>query len=86
MSTLQYLSADRVTGYARDASAPIGRHRSASGYGGMIPTTYRIMLTDGRFRRVYVMCYSNSGSAYVRINGKNVFLSVDVEYALQELS
>ena len=38
------------------------------GYGAKIPTSYKV-LYRGRWRRVYVMCYGNSGSEYVFING-----------------
>jgi hypothetical protein len=56
--------------------------RSASGYGGKIPTRHMIRYA-GKWRRVYVMCYSNSGTAYVIVNGTDTVLDIDTEYRLQ---
>lgn len=49
--------------------------RTASGYGSKLPTSKMIRLADGKWRRVYVCCYSNAGSAYIVLNGRNVLLS-----------
>lgn len=55
--------------------APLWFHRqglseTASGYGGRLRSTRMIRITGERiWRRVYVMCYSNAGTAYVRIKG-----------------
>ena len=57
--------------------------RTASGYGGKLPTRHMIRYAD-RWRRVYVMIYSNSGTAYVIVNGSVKVLDTDTEYALQE--
>lgn len=65
---------------AIDENAPT-YGRTVSGYGGKIPTSYRIRYT-GKMRRVYVMQYGNSGSAYIVVNGQNVFLDSDTEYAI----
>lgn len=48
---------------------------TVSGYGGKLPTSRMIRLADKRWRRVYVACYSNAGSAYIIWNGMNVLLS-----------
>jgi hypothetical protein len=45
--------------------------RRADGYGGKIPTRYRVRV-DGRWRRVYVACWSNSGTAYIVRNGAGI--------------
>lgn len=43
-----------------------GRSYTASGYGRRIPTTRMIQLPGSPvWRRVYVCCFSNSGTAYV---------------------
>lgn len=55
--------------------------RTADGYGGKIPTCHMIRYV-GRWRRVYVMCYSNSGTAYVVVNGASLVLDIDTEYKL----
>jgi hypothetical protein len=56
--------------------------RNADGYGGKLPTRHMIRYA-GRWRRVYVMCYSNSGTAYVVVNGANQVLDIDTEYKLR---
>ena len=65
-----------------DAQAPF--HRSASGYGGKIPTRYRIKFRDGRTRRVYMAQYGNAGSAYVLLAGVDHYLDTDTEYDVME--
>jgi hypothetical protein len=53
--------------------------RTVSGYGGKVPTAYKVRLTDdptnGPWRRVYAMVYGNSGSLYVTRHGGTIFLS-----------
>lgn len=49
--------------------------QTTSGYGGKLPTQYMVMWLQ-RWRRVYVMQYSNSGSAYIIIGGQEVFVDV----------
>jgi hypothetical protein len=68
----------------RDNRAP-GYGNTVSGYGGKVPTVYRIKFTDNRIRRVYAMIYGNSGSVYVIVNGKDVFLHSDIEHDLMKL-
>lgn len=48
-----------------------GLSQTASGYGSRLVSP-RCILIDGekRPRRVYVICYSNAGTAYVRIKGE----------------
>lgn len=72
-----------VTMHADDTAPRYGN--TVSGYGPKLPTRYRITFTDGRTRRVYVMQYGNSGSAYVVIGGVDIFLDIDTECALQSL-
>jgi hypothetical protein len=40
--------------------------RTSSGYGSRIPTQYMVRTVDQKWRRVYVVCYSNCATAYVR--------------------
>lgn len=72
---------NRVEGTATDDYAP-HYGTTASGYGGKIPTKYWVKY-NARWRRVYVMIYSNSGSAYIVVNGKTVFLDSDTEHNLR---
>lgn len=37
---------------------------TASGYGSRIPTAYMVKY-NGRWRRVYCICYSNSGTLFI---------------------
>ena len=68
----------------RDNRAPRYGY-TVSGYGGKLPTEYRIKFTDNRIRRVYVMQYGNGGSAYVVVSGVVVFLDSDIEHDLMKL-
>lgn len=54
-----------------------GLSYTATGYGKRIPTT-TMVLFNGRWRRVYVCCYSNSGTAYIGkwIVGKGAEITV----------
>lgn len=47
-----------------------GLQQTASGYGRALKTEYLVRLQDKRWRRVLVCCYSNAGTAYVRVNSK----------------
>jgi hypothetical protein len=60
--------------------APV--NRSISGYGSKIPTRWKIKYA-GRWYRVYVMQYGNSGSAYIKVLGEVLFLDIDTEYRLR---
>jgi hypothetical protein len=46
-----------------------------SGYGGKIPSDWMVRYLQ-RWRRVYVMCYSNVGSAYIIVGGREVFVAI----------
>jgi hypothetical protein len=65
---LQYSA---IAGVFTDKEYP--RNPYPSGYGRKIPTQYSLKCTDGRTRRVYCICFSNSGSLYVNIGKKMVF-------------
>ena len=47
--------------------------QTASGYGKQIPTRYLLHI-DGRWRRVYAMCYSNAATCYIFKNGKKIIV------------
>ena len=62
------------------------RNPYVEGYGAKIPTRYMIKYGYPRiWHRVYVICYSNAGSAYILYRGKRLFLDIDTEYKLKEL-
>lgn len=81
MTTLTYTDPHEVTTVG--TTDPPAYGRTASGYGAKIPTRFRIRYL-GRWRRVYMMQYANSGSAYVVVNGQDVFLDSGTEHRLEE--
>ena len=46
-----------------------GLSQTASGYGKALTSSRCVKLPDGRERRVYVTCYSNAGTAWIRLGG-----------------
>lgn len=77
--TITWLDDEHVT-EIRITEAPL--HRSASGYGRKIPTQYMLKIA-GRWHRVYMMCYSNSGTAYVLKGGEELILESATEYRME---
>lgn len=67
------------------------RNPYRTGYGRKIPIRYMIKYESGkkyesnRWRRVYVMQYGNSGSAYIFIRNRIVFLDSVTESKLERL-
>jgi hypothetical protein len=54
---------------------------SRSGYGSKLPSRWMLQIDGKRWHRVYIICYSNSGSAYILIKGEQHFLgSYDPNY------
>ena len=51
-------------------------YTTQSGYGGKLPTSRMVRTEKGKHRwyRIYVMIYSNSGSAYIVKKGQIYFL------------
>ena len=54
-----------------------GLQETASGFGGKLTTRYMINY-KGRLRRVYSCCYSNNGTLYVKIKGKDEIVEIEV--------
>lgn len=79
--TVPYLQLHEVAEMRVDQEHP--RNPYPSGYGRKIPTRYMLKLGN-RWHRVYMMQYSNSGSAYVILKGEERFLHSDVEHALED--
>ncbi len=50
------------------------RWRSRSGYGSKLPTSYELRIA-GRWHRVYMVCWSNSGTAYVLRKGEPHYIA-----------
>jgi len=71
---------DESTIQARRVTAVPTSGQTRSGYGGRLPTAWQLRI-GGRWYRVRVMCWSNSGSTYVQRGGKRLFLgSYDPNY------
>ncbi len=67
-----YLVESRVTGWRESEPPRSGQTRS--GYGSRIPTGRMVQLDGKRWHRVYVMQWSNLGTAYIRERGERVLL------------
>lgn len=78
--SIRYAADELVTGL-RITDTP--RHRSATGYGRKIPTAYMLQY-EGRWHRVYMMQYGNSGSAYLLKYGEVLFLEIETEYRIEK--
>lgn len=66
-----YLEPKRVTA-KRQTQPPQSPYRN--GYGKRIPSSWLLQLDGKQWHRVYVICYSNSGSPYVLSKGVTLFL------------
>lgn len=84
--SLKYTDPNRVKAVMLMADCPPNPY--VNGYGSRIPTRYAIdYLGNGMVKRryrVYVMCYSNAGSAYINVGGTIVFLDSDTEHRLEK--
>jgi len=78
--TIKYTDPTLVSEYRR-TSVPRGG-QTATGYGSKIPTAYMLRYA-GRWYRVYVMQYSNSGTAYILVKGEQLILDIDTEHRLE---
>lgn len=84
-----YTIADNVYNTLKEDCAP--RNPYPSGYGKKIPTRYMLKYESGKtyeknhWRRVYVMQFSNAGSAYILIRRTVVFLDSNTEYRLEKM-
>lgn len=68
----------------RQTDAPYSG-RTQTGYGGKIPNDWELRI-GGRWYRVYTMIYSNSGSSYVIVGKKRLFLGTfDPRYHANQL-
>jgi len=75
--------AELIASVIIDGSAPRSG-QTVSGYGKRIPTRYRLRCSDNRIRRVYMMQYANSGTAYVRIDGNVHALTLTEQHAIEQ--
>jgi hypothetical protein len=68
---MNYLDLSTVT--ARKTTEP-PLIRSRSGYGSKLPTPHMVQVAN-RWHRVYVVCWSNSGTAYIRKGGESHYIA-----------
>ena len=73
---------DTLITEARITDAPF--NRSVTGYGGKIPTRYMLRY-EGRWHRVYMMQYGNSGTPYIKHKGEDLVLSIHAEHEIQRM-
>ena len=76
---MDYTDPKLVTDTKRTPRPKTGQ--TVSGYGGKIPTNGMVRYA-GRWHRIYVMLYSNHGTAYIVSKGKRLVLDVDTEHAI----
>lgn len=51
-----------------------GLQQTATGYGSKLTSRHCVRLESGRTYRVYVTCFSNSGSAWIMQRGQKLFV------------
>jgi len=52
-----------------------GLQQTASGYGAALTSSRCVKLPDGRSRRVYITCYGNAGTAWIKLDGRKLIVS-----------
>lgn len=67
-----YLDESRITAH-RETDIPRHRRRQ-DGYGTLVPGPLMLQIDGKRWHRVRTTCWSNSGTDYVRVDGKLVAL------------
>ena len=79
MSDLNYIEDLTLSGeYSPLWFHTAGRQQTASGYGSRLVTPYMVQW-NGRKRRVFCMCWSNSGTLYVMCKGERWIIRGDIE-------
>lgn len=51
----------------------LGLQQTASGYGRKLNSGLKISFC-GKLRRIYVTCFSNAGSAWFKVKGRQIFI------------
>lgn len=70
-SKVVYLDSSRVTAAKR---TDLPRNPYRGGYGPKIPAGWLLQIDGKRWHRVYVMQWSNAGTAYVIVRGERLLL------------
>lgn len=74
-----WLNDSAVTDIKITAAPP---SRSATGYGGKIPTQYMLRINQ-RWHRLYMMQYGNSGTPYVIRGGVELVLEINTQHRIE---
>jgi hypothetical protein len=69
----RYLDETRITG-RRETPEPRHRRRQ-DGYGTLVPQPTMLQIDGKRWHRVRTTCWSNAGTDYVRIGGRDIALA-----------
>ncbi len=48
----------------------LGLQQTASGYGKALTSSRMVRLPNGREYRIYITCYSNAGTAWIKMKGE----------------
>ncbi len=83
MSDLTYTDRKLVSQVKVEAAPRSGQ--TVSGYGGAVPSRFMVKY-DGRWHRVYMLVYCNSGSPYIKKNGETLHLDNDTSYDLEDIA
>lgn len=83
MSELKHTDHTLVSMVKAEAAPRSGQ--TLSGYGGAIPSRFMVKY-DGRWHRVYMMVYGNSGSPYIKKNGETLHLDIDTSHDLEDIA
>ncbi len=68
---MKYLDMSTVQG--RRINMPV-HLRTRTGYGSKLPTTTQLRI-GSRWHRVYMVCWSNSGTAYIVKGGERLYIA-----------
>lgn len=80
---VKHLGKDDIIAVKTTAVPPF---HSATGYGRAIPTCRMVQLIDRRWRRVYVCCFSNASTAYIKTKtNRFTVIGPDAEERIEEL-
>lgn len=80
METTQRGTVEYLTSPYRRVDRPLvwqlaGREETRSGYGNRLTSTWCLQIEgEPRLRRIYVVCWSNAGTAYIRSHGRMIVL------------
>jgi len=70
-SKVEYLDPSLVID-RKQSEPPLNRSRT--GYGGKIGSSWELKLIDNKWHRVYIMQWSNAGTAYIMFRGRRLLL------------